>query len=430
MNKILAAAMESIDFQSGAFYAELIGAFTALAKMSEDQLRYEGDDPDAANVLLSAIVRNHTGLNVKFVLGDTYPCVMIPEINRNNPLINDFVKNFLDNKDGIKFIKEAKGFARGSVNLRSGRVTGVFTEVQSIIYLPTKMIRGGKYAPEENAAITLHEVGHLFTYYEYISRTVRTNQVLAGVARGLDQSSTQAEREAVLMTAKQALDLQDMDVPEVAKITNAKVTEVVIITSVVKQTKSEIGTNIYDSNNFEFLADQYASRQGASRALVTGLDKLHRQFGHMSFRSQGMYLFMEGCKLTLLALTIAAAFVNPDAALGGFFLVTTWMAHDSAGDPTYDRPEARLKRIRNDLLERSKQKDLAPGEAQQIKEDLAAIDKILDGVKDRFQLIGLVMRYVFGLGRARFEAEALQQELEGLVANNLFGRANDLKALA
>jgi len=111
-------------------------------------------------------------------------------------------------------------------------------------------------------------------------------------------------------------------------------------------------------------------------------------------------------------------------------LTTTLLANDAAGDPTYDRPETRLKRIRNDLIERSKQKDLAPGEAEQIKEDIVAIEKVLEGVKDRFQLIGLVTRYVFGLGRARFEAEALQQELESLVANHLFGRADDLKALA
>jgi hypothetical protein len=427
MNRTLAAALESIDFQGGAFYAELTAAFEALSKMTDAQLRYEGDDPDAAHLLLTGIVRQHTGLNVKFILADYYPCVMIPEINRNNVLINDFTKNFLDNKDGIKFIKEAKGFARGSVNLKTGRVTGVFTELVSTIYLPVKMIRGSKYTPGENAAVTLHEVGHLFTYYEFISRTVRTNQVLAGVTRALDQSSTQKDREAVLMTAKQALDLKDMDAAEVAKITNAKVVEVVIITSVVKETRSEIGTNLYDSNNFEFLADQFASRQGASRDLVTALDKLHREFGVMAFRSQPFYILMEAVKLVLFVGGLATI-----ASVGwpAFALALTLMANDAVGDPTYDRPEVRLKRIRNDLIERSKQKDLAPGEDKQIKEDLVAIEKILEGVKDRFQLIGYVTRYVFGLGRARFEAEALQQELESFVANNLFGRADDLKALA
>lgn len=430
MNKTLAAAMESIDFQTGAFYAELVSAFEALSKVDDARLRYEGDDPDAPAVLLAGIVRQHTGLKVKFVLGSTYPCVMIPEVSRNNPLINDFVKNFLDNKDGVKFIKEAKGFARGSVNLKTGRVSGVFTEVESTIYLPTKMIRGNKYTAEENAAVTLHEVGHLFTYYEFLSRLVRTNQVLAGISRGLDQSDTQKEREVVLMTAKQALDLKDLDVAEVAKITNKKVTDIVVITSVIKETKSELGTNIYDSNNFEFLADQYASRQGASRALVTGLDKLHREFGHMSFRSQPMYIFMEVVKLALLALSLVSFALGPHAGLGMVILTSTLLSNDAAGDPTYDRPETRLKRIRNDLIERSKQKDLAPNEAEQIKQDIVAIEDILDGVKDRFQLIGLVTRYVFGLGKARFEAEALQQELEGFVTNSLFARADDLKALA
>jgi hypothetical protein len=147
----------------------------------------------------------------------------------------------------------------------------------------------------------------------------------------------------------------------------------------------------------------------------------------MAFRSQPFYILMEAVKLVLFVGGLATI-----ASVGwpAFALALTLMANDAVGDPTYDRPEVRLKRIRNDLIERSKQKDLAPGEDKQIKEDLVAIEKILEGVKDRFQLIGYVTRYVFGLGRARFEAEALQQELESFVANNLFGRADDLKALA
>lgn len=427
----LRASLESIDFQSGAFYAELTNAFAQLKKLSASALKNtDAADPATPAVLLAAIIKNHTGMNVEVFLEDFGPCISIPGVNRNNPLINDFVKNFVDNKDGIKMIREAKGFARGSVNIRTGRVSGVFAETKPALYIPPSMIASSAFTAEELSAVVLHEVGHVFVYFEFIARSVRTNQVLAGVARALDQTSTQKDREVVLMSVKQALNLKEMDAAEVAKITDKKITEVVIITNVIKETRSEIGSNLYDDNNFEFLADQYASRQGASRALVTALDKLERMDESIAVRSMPSYLMMEAVKLMMLLGTLVTAASLPILVFIPAIMTAGIVFGDAVGSTDYDRPRVRFKRIRNDLVEAMKSKGISPELEKAYKEDIVAIDKILENVNDRLQFIGYISLYVFRLGKARFDAEKLQQDLEGFVANDLFGRSKDLKALA
>jgi hypothetical protein len=414
-------ALESIDFQSTAFLKELTATFEELRKVPAKEM---GDSAEAAQ--LSRVIAHHTGMNIGFSIADVMPCVEIPMLDRNNVLINSMIRNFVNSSDGLRMIAAAEdGVVRGKVNIRTGRVSGIFTEVKSTIHLPTSMLTNtSKYSAEEIAAITLHEVGHLFTYFEYITRSVATNQALAGMSKALDGSNSPAEREAIFIGVKKALKLTDLDAKELAKSNNTRVAEVVVIASVARQTVHELDSNIYDFSTWEYLADQYAARHGAGRHIVTALEKLYRGTFNISFRSLPAYLAMEAVKVGLFL--AAATPIGPLAVKISLLM----MLLDGQGDGTYDLPGARFKRVRNQIVEALKAPKLPPEEVKRYQDDLVAIDKVLEGVEDRRQLIGVLWDAVNPRMWKANAQEKMQQELEAIAANDLFVRAADFKQLA
>lgn len=406
-------AAESIDFQSPAFFKELTLAFEALKGVKRAEVQ---DSEQAAAV--SAIVQHHTGLDVTFQFGDYDPCVEIPAVNKNNILVNQWRRDFVSSSDGMKLIAEADGAARGTVSLKTGKVSGMFTQIKNTIHLPVEMLSGSKYTPEEIAAITLHEVGHLLTYFEFITRTVTTNQVLAGISKALDGSGSVEQREAVLISAKKALKLSDLDTKQLAKSSNNKIVEVVVVTNTIKASESELGSNVYDLNSWEMLADQYVTRFGAGRQLITALEKIYGGEWNMSFRSTPAFLAYEAIKLLLLFSGIFT--------LTGLLLILL----DGAGSGDYDKPGARMKRVRNQIVENLKKPKLSPADRERLNADLVALDDILAQVEDRRQLLGVIWDAVSPASRRAYNQEKLQRELEDLATNDLFVKAAQLKQLA
>jgi len=401
-------SLESVDFQSTTFFKELTNAFAELQSEKKDA----SESPVVQQV--SKIIANHTGMNIDILIDDYDPCIEVPHVDKNHPLVNEFWRNAVNSNDGLALINKAEGAVRGTVNTRTGKVTGIFTELKGKIHLNKTLFSGKKFEADEIAAITLHEVGHLFTYFEYITRSVTTNQVLAGVAKALDQSGTIEEREAVLISAKQALKLSDLDTKELAKSTNKKVVEIVIITNAARKAESELGSNVYDFSSWEMLADQYASRYGAYRPLVTALAKYYKGVYNIAFRGTVGYIVMEVVKLITILSPV-------------LFIVL--VAMDGSGDGTYDVPGARFKRVRNQIVENLKDKKLSKDDHERLMADIAAIDEILSQMNSRRQVFGLLYDSLVPSGRKAYRQEKQQQELEKLAMNDLFVKAAELRQM-
>lgn len=419
-------SLETIALQSGAFFKELTLACAAVRAVPAKDMQESSEV-----MVLSKIVKNRTNLTVTFVVGDQGPASEIPRVDHNHPLLSDVRRNWVDNADGLKMIAQADGLAKGLVNINRSWVDGVFADMPCVVHMPVEMFTGTKFSVEEIAAIILHELGHLFTYCEYMNRTTATNQVLAGLAKSLDASVGVEDREVVLLNAKKALRLNDLDVKELAKSKNTMVVEAVILTSSMRASMHELGSNVYDLNSWEQLSDAFATRHGAARPLITALDRLLRDARHSSFRSTPMFLGLEAFKL--------AALIVPFLLPGGGVLpivkdllikaTLIMMAHD-AHDHTYDRPGARFQRVRNDIVYCLKDRTLPKAVQQALTEDLVAIDEILQDVNDRRQLISVIWDTLWPSARTAYSQEVLQRQLEDLAANDLFLKAAELKQLA
>lgn len=419
-------SLESVDFQSPVLFKELTAAFDHLRSFKKDQLA----DHEFVHSI-TKLVQEHTGLKIAFDIGKYDPCVEIPLINKNNVLVNSFIRNLVDSTDGLKMIDEAGGVCRGTVNIKTGKVSGVFCDVEHTIHLPLTMFTTAQYSSEEIAAVTLHEIGHLMVFYEYMTRTVTTNQALAGVVKALDGTDSYEKRVAILTRAKEVLKLKELDAQALAESKNKKIAETVIITQTVLEAKSELGSNVYDFSSWEYLADQFAARMGAGRYIVTALEKMHRGvLNHISFRSLPAYLAWEAWKIVNLVGSVIIIGQVPQLANLLVYTSILPFLFDAEGDGTYDTPEARFKRVRDQIVANLKDKKLSKDDVLRLTEDLEAIDKVMEGVHDRRQLLGVIWDFLSPASRNHRNQKLLQKELEDLAVNDLFVKAAQLRQLA
>lgn len=409
--------MEMVAFQDHEFKNALTAEYDVIRQSGEDEkvLKDAGFLPTIA-----AVIKRFTNMDLKVSTIGLSPSVQVPSINRNHVFITQAQRRSFTNMRGKDLVASAKnGVVKGSVNIQTGKVHGVFEDTQSVIFMPAKYIKDERYTTAELAAITLHEIGHLFTHYEYITRTATTNQVLEGLSRELAYTSQPEQVEAVLISVREALKLKDLDVKELAKSSDKKTVELVVLTSVIEETKSQLGSDIYDVNSWEMLADNYAARHGAGKDLVVALSKLQGGI-HSSYRSTGLFLFLEAVKLVTLFGSVAGL-VGGMPLLAGLSYVTfsTLFALD-LNTEYYDRPGHRARRIRDQVTLRLRDRDISAEEKKQLEDDLVLIDDVLKTINDRRQVLSLLSGVIFKSVRNRYRQEQLQSELEQLAHNDLF----------
>jgi len=422
-------SLEMIDFQDDSLHKELTALYEAMKKLDTKAMASSKEA-----IAIEDLIFKRTGIKIKFTMDDGGAYCLPPTVDKNNPLIHNVYREWYTNAPSLKMIEKAGGVIRGTVNLAKSQVSGVFSEMECLVNMSDWWVSGkfagGGFTAAELSAITLHEIGHLFTGFEYLWHSVTTNQVLAGVAKGLDQSSDVGDRELVLISAARALNLDETAMKDLAKTGTDKAATVLIIQEITKNARSEIGSDLYDFNNWEQLADQFAARHGAQRDLITSLDKIHHLVGDLSVRGTGMYVMLESVKVLLLLGTIWMATTPLVGAITvPFFFLFAWICADSAGDPIYDRPGVRLKRIRDQLVEQLKDRDISKELSARVQEDIHAVDRLLATVKDKFQLFDILCNFLSGEKRNRLKQEKLQQELETLSANDLFVKSAELKTL-
>ena len=403
---------ESIAFQNTTFFDELTLAFDEVKNLKETDV---GDSEPIYRI--SKIIKNHTNLNITIDAENDYPpCIDIPNIDRNNPLINAAQRAIVNSTDGLTMIESSNEVLHGTVNIKTAKVSGVFSDIKAKMYLGKAFIQGNKYSSQELAAITLHEVGHLFTYFEFITRTVRTNQVLAGLSKILDGSENQEKREVALLSAKKALKLDKLDLSQLKDV-NTKTTQVVLIDALVKETRTELGYNLFAESSWEYLCDQFSARHGAGVHLATALSKIYKSHYNISYRSLAVYLAVEMIKVIL---------ISNLAFLGILFLLVMFDSQDGGG---YDLPSARLKRIRDQATQYLKNKQISDVERRRILDEIESIDKLLAEMTNRKQLFTYIHEFFSKRTRDERAYRKLQYELEDIAMNDLYVKAAEFKLM-
>ena len=418
---------ESVAFQNKKLFDELV----AIVKKAREgnYLEHVGEITTG----LSDAIKRY--VNMSTVIGiseDQFACAIPPLLSRNHALTARFSTNEVaDGAVGFNLLEKAKKNIVGVVNNKEGRLYGDFTDIPVIMAFHTSLFKKGSIlTPEEVAAIMLHEVGHGYTYFELLSRVVTTNLVLAAISKELDKSDSVEDREIILKAVMKSQDLEGIDPTELSKAKSRRVVDTVVITAMKRKYEAELGYDVYDITACEQAADNFATRYGAGVHLVTGLDKIIKLSGDISYRSGFSYFIIEAVK-------VAGVILGPvTAVLSGFgvpiFILALLMinadSRDSEPGNHYDSPVRRFERIRAQMVERLKALDLKKEESAAILENIKCVDEILKNMSDRRQFFGVIADMLTTGSRKNRDAKTKQYELERLASNDLFLSAAKFKA--
>lgn len=419
--------MEAIAFQGNKFFDELTRVVTNLRGFGD---KLEGaaywKSPEVA--VVSKTIQRFTGISFSLQDGaESGPATVFPHLDVNSVLWtaaeNERAQNstetdrFVDARKILQAMKVRR--LEGIVDLKKGKVSGIYEKMPLLLLMPRAMLfKETPYAPDEVAAIIAHEVGHAFTCMEFVSRSVSTNQALAGLVRALDDTVPQATR---IVIYAQGAELLRMNPEQQAALLNAKSSAeitCVVMDTAVSASVSELGASVYDSVTAEFLADQFVARCGGGRQLVTALDKYNTSTWRAP-RAAGYW--MAEC-IGNVALVTASVLT-----LGAPWLLLVFMQDKRA--VLHDSDKTRFARIKMQNIERLKDKTISAVEKQTLIHSNETIDQVCAFYDDNLTFIQKVAYYLRPSYRNAHKYELLQKDIEKIGFSDLFTHAAKLSLL-
>lgn len=410
--------MEAIQVQSEMLFKELTLAFQRI----RDEKAFKGKA--LKDIDVSGIVLKHTGIKLSFTVEDTDDMnayVHIPTVDKNNPLVYNYFKPYLGSDDFDGIIKNKKmDQVLGWVDLAAGRLGGVYSEIEHKAVVLRGMFQSRLLTCEEIAAVMLHEIGHLFTYYEFLGHTLTTNVILHAATQQFFGSDDKIRKVRIVHETCKALKVDIDDVESLIECNDKEVFQTVFVRQKIMHTRSSLGTPVYDLTATEVLADQYATRMGAGRHLATGLDTIMRHYGGgSSYRTSAGHVIATVFNVVLFLFMSAITF--------GLFLLILFI---NPAMKTYDPPEARIRRIRNEMMVIIKSNKITKERKVEVMDDIKAIDLLLKRVDDKRGLIEMFYTSVLPSGRKQYQQLRFQVDLERLVNNDLFLTHERIKQLS
>lgn len=406
--------------------------FTKLSEMVHF-LRVDGTySTDAIKqTLFTDITKKHTGMNVSLSILDFGNSVnafaSLPDLNRNHPFMRTYEYLTIRESEGGRIMQMANNKTKhGSVNLANGTVGGLYSEYPLTTSVFLGLIKNTIFTPGEVAAIILHELGHLFTYFQYINTVGYGGMISAIAAKEIAGASTKEERLDRIKQSEKLLGIEkplnlDADVPQ----SEGKV-QVVLFRNYLTTLASATGTAQYDYRNCEQLADQFATKHGAGRDLVTALDKMYALGGSSSKLSTFSFVLVETAKLLMFVFALGSGVGAPLALI-------TLILCSPGGHKTYDDPEARVRFIRQQTIaaiqDVKREKRYDSKILDTLIADIEVIDETLATIKDRRTLNQLFWESLPSTSRNLKQQEKAAKQLESLLFNDLVYHSARLKQL-
>lgn len=442
MHKRRIMALEAINFQDTGFFDEMTQSVEKVMSLptperTNRQMSQFFKSKEMLDIL--KVIKKHTNISMYFSDDpkefEYGPATIPPRFNRNHIFWPQSNKEDIQRAYGKDWlVHDAKTICAkmntkaivGKVNLTKNWVEGAYAQAELQLCLPMCLfydmpyygMRLG-YTAREYAAVILHEVGHAFTYFEFMDRTLTTNQVLSGISRGLTEKDPR-QKQAIFTTAKDVMKMDAKQSLALDKVENDKEASAILLACAIDRSVSELGGSIYDTVSCEQVADQYALRCGAGRHLVIALDKLPQidRANGFTFVALGTMIlafsFVSTAYLMLLLLYVAIGAMEIGLA---------------SKEANYDNGPSRITRIKHQLVEKLKTVKLSEEAKKDVISDIEEIEKMAANHSDEmhwFEKAAYLLRPSF---RKAHDYEILQKELEQLASNELFVKAAKLSTL-
>lgn len=425
-------AMEAIGFQ-GPEVANKLAAY--LTDIMQERTGKEADASKARKDMIKYL-KDTTGMKLDIIFDtDMAPCTLPFHINPDTILGYKTLKDFYveESNTTMKRLKEVKN--RSHIDLDKGRVSGIFSEYETPIYMGYYALRSLRMTPREIAAILAHEVGHCLVAYEMAFRTVRTNQILAAASKAA-AGGDKGQYEYVLKTAEEVLDLKSGMFDEIKETKDQKTVMTVIMGKAERKTHDDslMGNTTYDITTFEALADNYAARLGLGKELVTGLEKLYREFGAAEFSSGARIATTMFDIYSVVSIIGSVIVMGSNPIMGALYLGLNMLGLYARLDGrdhnnVYDKLTIRFKRVKEQIIQYLKDKSLPAADVKRSLESVAHIEKTIAQISEYKGFLPAIFNMVDPASRAVNSARDIQQNLEAMVANDMYLKAAALRTM-
>lgn len=433
--------------------------FNALATAFE-----EIQSPKQLAKVIPEIIAEHTGISTEFSVDssdDPNAWVMPPDLNKNHPFYDSFRRSWYENSDAAKLFKVEKAkVLTVHIDRATSKVSGPFSKVVCPITVTRGLLSGTfpemqydsdekdqqeqprvqygtRFSAKEVAAIVMHEIGHVFSYFESLADSLTTNWVLDAAWAAFSGTQDDTVRIRVIADVEDALEIQLGDSKQVvAGISDAESFHTLVLSECERASRSKLGAHIYDLRSWESASDQFASRHGASLSLATALDKMYRLYGMDDRHGKITHWFgqLVGV-LTVVGMIAAGVFMTLAGGITAFygviFLILIAMGmFTNPFDDIYDPHKFRLGRIRQDIISRLKTHKLSKEYLARTIKDFDIIEEILKDVQHHETFWRKVWVFCSRETRKQRDRMTTQQELELLANNELFITSARLRVLA
>lgn len=398
----------------------------------------ENSDLDAIAVFL----KKETQMDFQMMPSnpDSYDAfTIVPDVDANNPIAQDMWRWARASEEGLRKITKAQGAIRGFVDMETGRVGGVFSQI------PVKLCIGRGWfnskkpfcCAEELSAIILHETGHNFTYFETMLEVCTANVVLQALAQDwlvADRTKRLKLLDAINENTKFNVDAKSRD--QLVNIEEVEAVATVLVTGDFFDSRSMFGTVASDRSGWEAASDQFAIRMGAGDWLGSGLAKMYKHSSGFYTKTRGAGFFSDLIsifhvgKATLFA-GAAIAYSNPiflivtATSLGMMALNVINSSNDTFGE--YDAPRKRIERIIVQTRGYLKEKGVPRERVLQILGNLEQLQKYIDELSTGNRLFEGLVNMVFRTRGREIDLRRRHELIESLANNELYAVAASLR---
>lgn len=427
---LLEMSMETIDFQDGTLGKKL--------ELIIDEIKEKNDslsDLNKSNELkkLNSTIFDEMGMLVKIefqkgVVG----AIITPEINLSHIFKNN--KEGADVKSMVRLASQHK--ETSIVDIKNSKIKGLFSKIEVPIFLGYKeVLINTDLATRHIVAVLLHEIGHLFTLFEYSNRVITTNQCLAFVSKSLMDKNNIKEHEYAIRTSSELITGDKNSLSSYEEEKDDRVLVTLFIDRSIDAGKSELGVSSYDYNSSEYLADQFATRHGYGRELIQLYDLLDKsRYSRESNRHSLTWIRLLDMTSFVVFSTLAMVSLNPVIAslVVSFYTYKITDSNSYTGkDYTYDNLQTKMKRIREQLIQYLRQIDTGDlNLTQSVLKTLDETKRIIDSTRVYEGFMTKIVLFISKKNRTIKESLLLQRDLEELASNELFVKAAKLSTLS
>lgn len=436
--RIVDLTQEAISYQVGSsFFEELTTCIGDIRRRGTPTTASVAESP------LANIIMKHTGILVDVRIETSrnvrYNAVMmVPLLNTNSQfqvwlrsVYGELATSVLEkNRVTEESLKKLNSSTKGAVDLKTGRLSGIFSKLPGTLSVGTGLF--DVLEDDEIAAIVLHECGHFFNYCWIVLSNVSQNVAIQAASTALANSETRKERIQLLSAFETGVGvkLQSATVLADEPASEEQYQAVLLQATLSQIPRSVTGSIMYDATGDEYLADQYAAMWGGGRAFATADEKLNRYYGINTRRTLFAHTMVEASKaISLLTIAVLGVTTLPPLLIVPC-LVALGLSDGTAAISRYDTPVDRAVRVKRSLIQAIKDRTLPPSTQKQLVEDIAFIDTLLAGAKDRRTVFDMLWTSLTPARRRQYSQKKFQQELEGVINNQLFVSASKLSQLA